>query len=364
MTDDAPASPGDLRVRYRRAAGPPVWTGDYLGGQCIVGFALAMDPGPADQVLVTGDEHLAAPPYRPLPAPEAPGAAIERTGPSPVDDLAAGGLLQEARTVGDGLDRQLSAMGESGDFVRTMLGYTAAEGHLAWLVGGAVRDLLSEGTRARPADLDFTGTIGPGELYDAARRWRRAAGMADYRQFISRQLVWAVAPPGGTRPDAFVEYKPLSQPGFRFPAWGGTLARDAATRDLTINAIYYDHRNRVVADPTGRAIKHLLATPRVAATPYEGDDPVEQAAVLLRCLKFRLRWPDLDVAEISAWAAGLPGDPVARVPEARWAFLTGLHGRCVPQRHRGADELAAAREIGPVAVRLLERVRTIEKAGT
>ena len=340
-----------------------MWTGDYFHGQRIVGFTLARDPGPVDVVLVDGEEVRTGPPDRPLPTAGDQAAGIQRTGPSPVDDLAADRLREAAQELDDGLERQLSALGEKGDFIRKMLGCIAAEGHLAWFVGGAVRDLISLGAEAHPADLDFTGTMGPGELYDAARRWRRAAGASDYRLFISRQLVWAVAPPGGIRRDAFVEYKPLSQPGFGLPAWGGTLARDAETRDLTINALYYDRVHRTIADPTGRGVQDLMATRRIAATPYRGDDPVEQAAVLLRCLKFRLRWPDLDVDAIAKWADGLPENFLSEIHETRWEFLKGLHGRCVTEGTLDADEFAAAKEIGPVAVRLVEQIRALRKAG-
>jgi hypothetical protein len=364
MGEFAAADRDQLHARYQRAEGPPVWTGDLLDGRRIVGFALASDPGPADQVLVAGDEELAAPPNRPLPASADVQARVVRIGSCPVDGVVAGHLQTAGRAVGDGLDRHLSAMGEPGRFIRRTLESIAGEGHLSWLAGGAVRDLVSAGSQGRPADLDFTGTIGPAELYDAVRRWRRAAGAGDYRQFISRQLVWAVAPPGGGRPDAFVEYKPLTQPGFRFPAWGGSLARDAATRDLTINALYYDHRHGFVADPTGLGMQHLLPARHIAATPYRGDDPVEQACILLRTLKFRLRWPDLDVDAIRIWAAEL-GELNSRIREDRWQFLVGLRQRCVPHGCRGKDEeLRAAGDISPVAASLVEEIRRREKAGT
>jgi hypothetical protein len=363
MTNEAATKPVANDVRRPRGDVPPIWTGDLLDGQLIVGFALRRDPGPIDQVLVEGDEKLPEPAHRPLPCPGDLPERLSRSGPPPDGAPAAGLSLGMTLGVSAGLDRQLHAMGEAGDYTRRVLDQIDAEGHRAWLVGGAVRDLIAPGPAARPADLDFTGTIGPGELYDATRRWRRAAGMGDYRSFISRWLVFAVAPPGGNRPDAFIEYKPLSQPGFRFPAWGGTLAADAATRDLTINALYYDRANRVVADPTGRGVRDLLAPRRTAATPYRGDDPAEQACVILRCLKFRLRWPDLDVAGVAAWAAGLPADLISRVPEDRFRFLDGLRCRCVPQRHRGVDERAAAREIGPAALRLVDELLARERAG-
>jgi poly(A) polymerase len=357
MTDDSAASPGDLRVCHQRAGRPPVWTGDFLDGRRIMGFAVICDPDPADQVLVDGDDDLAAPPRRPIPRSGDP--RLKCSGPAPDDGLP----QQAAQGVNEGLKRQLTAMGEQGDFIKSIFDDVSAEGHAVWLVGGAVRDLVSQGAGARPADLDFTGTIGPGELHTAMRRLKRRVGAGDYEPFISRQLVWAVAPPGGSRKDAFVEYKPLSQPGCRFPAWGGTLACDAGTRDLTINSIYYDYSKHVIIDPTGYALNDLLAVPRIAATPYRGDDPVEQAAVLLRCLKFKLRWPDLDVTAISAWAVGLPADFVTRIPADRWTFLVGLRVRCVPAQHSREDEMAAAVRIAPAAARLIKRIRARAQAG-
>jgi hypothetical protein len=362
VTGEVALRPLDEDAGHARTAVPPVWTGDLLDGQRVVGFGLTRDPGPIDQVLVDGDEDLVVPPYRPLPVPGRLPPLLKRSGRQPLGAPAAELSPELTRHVSEGLERQLYAMGEPGDFIRKVLDHVEAEDHRAWLVGGAVRDLIAEGTAARPADLDFTGTVGPGELYDGMRRWRRAAGMADYRTFISPQLVCAVAPVGGNRADAFVEYKPLSQSGFRFPAWGGALADDAATRDLTVNALYYDRADGVVADPTGRGCRDLLSAPRVASTPYRGDNPVEQACVILRSLKFRLRWPDLDITEISAWAAVLPADLTRRIPGDRWGFLAGLRRRCIPERHRGEAELSTARAIGPVALCLVQELRDRAKA--
>lgn len=351
----------DLRALYERAAGSPVMKSDHVDGARIIGFALTRDPVPADQMLVAGEQELAVPPRRPVPGPDGPQAEIERTGPSPVQDLCPDALHQAAASFAEAFEGQLAALGEGGDFIRALLDSMVSAQHLVWLVGGAVRDLLADGPSACVADLDFTGTIGPGQLWKTSSL-RRGMGVGDYEQRISDRLVWSVAPPGKPG-ERIVEYKPLSQSGFRFPAWGGDLACDAATRDLTVNAVYYDHSRHVVADPTGRGLADLRTSRKIAATPYCGDDPVEQACVILRCLKFRFRWGDLDMTEIAAWAGGLGEDLVGRVPAHKWKSLAGMRNRCVPGQHKGPDELSAAAEIGPVAVRLIEKFHDRERAG-
>jgi hypothetical protein len=350
----------DLRALYVRAAGSPVMRGDHVDGARVIGFALTKDPAPADQMLVAGEEKLAVPPRRPVPCPVDPDVEIARTGPSPVQDLCPDDLHQPAASFAEAFEQQLATLGEGGDFIRALLDSIVGAQHLVWLVGGAVRDLLAEGTNARVADLDFTGTIGPGQLWKTASL-RRGMGAGDYEQRISDRLVWSVAPPGkpGKR---IIEYKPLSQSAFRFPAWGGDLACDAATRDLAINAVYYDHSRHVVADPTGRGLADLQNSPKIAFTPYRGDDPVEQACIILRCLKFRFRWHDLDMTEITAWAARLGEGLVAQIPAYRWKSLAGLRNRCIPEQHKGPDEFSAAAEIGPVAVRLIEKIHDQERA--
>lgn len=347
----------ESRTLYERSADSPVMKDDYVNGERVIGFALAKGPVPADQMLVEGDEDLAVPPMRPVSRPSDPAADIRRTGRLPVYSLPPGWLHQAPSEVGTALEWQLSVLGEKGDLVRAILRGIAARQHLTWLVGGAARDLLAGAASASINDLDFTGTVGPGELCEIAPL--RRLGVGDYEWQISPRLVWSVREPfSGER---VIEYKPLSLTGLRFPAWGGDLRADAATRDLTVNALYFDFQNSVVADPTGRGLADLRSTPQTAATPYRGDDPVELACIILRCIMFQLRWPDLNIAEMAQRIGNLPGDLDSRIPEHKWKLLLSLRSRSIPGTFRGADELRLAAELGPVAVRLIETIQQREK---
>jgi hypothetical protein len=347
---------GDLRTRYERSANSPVMKDDYVNWERVIGFALTREPVPADQMLVEGDEDLAGPPKRPVPRPSDP-ADIRRTGALPVHSMPPGCLHHASGRVDEAFERQLSALGEAGELVRSVLHRIADRQHLAWLVGGATRDLLANPATAKVNDLDFTGTIGPSELCEIAPLRRVGAG--DYEWQISPRLVWSVREPStGAR---VIEYKPLSRTGLRFPAWGGDLREDAATRDLTVNALYYDFQKKVVADPTARGLADLNSTPRIAATPYRGDDPVELACLILRWIKFQFRWPGLNITEIAERTRNLPRDLANRILEHEWKLLLSLRNRSIPKESRGAKELRQAAELGPVAVRLIETIQHREK---
>ena len=331
----------DLRVLYRRAADAPVATGDRVNDQPVIGFGLVREPE-ADHMLVEGEEDLSKPPNRPVPCRGQSGE-ISRGDTSPVHDLPAA-ALHPGEQLGGSFDRKLSSLGEGGLFIRSLLEKLAEMKHHTWFVGGSVRDLLAPGPDAPVNDLDMTGTVGPACLSRIAIAPLRRIGAADYRCTISPRLVWSVTP--HKHPQRLLEYKPLARTWFRFPAWGGSLAEDAATRDLTINALYYDLLNDVLADPSGEGRAHLLSTPMVAKTPYHGDDPVELACIILRCVKFKLRWPEFDITEIRRWVQGLPDDLAGRIPASRRRWIVTMRLHCVPEPDRGAPELAIAAELG------------------
>jgi hypothetical protein len=77
----------------------------------------------------------------------------------------------------------------------------------------------------------------------------------------------------------------------------------------------------------------------------------------LRCLKFRLRWPDLDLREASRWADAVPGDLVRLIPPDRWSLLVQVRNRCVPEPDKGASELAIAAELGSTPRQLIEAIQ-------
>ncbi|WP_329446338.1 hypothetical protein [Streptomyces canus] len=286
-----------------------------------------------------------------------PAVEITRSGPSPVNGLDGDALATAPPELGASYERVLAAMGDHGGLVQEVLDVLAEREHPTWLVGGAVRDLLAQGAEARVNDLDFTGTAGPGELTEltAERRLRRA-GFGDYDRRVSPRLVWSISPAEFPQ-HRVMEYRPLVLGGFAFPAYGGGLAIDAVTRDLTVNALYYDHQRGVVADPTGQGRAHLEATPRIMAVPYQDDEPVGCACVILRCLKFWLHQPDADIGPAAAWVGTLPADLATRIPEGSWPRVLGKRAACVAPGHRGGPESELAGRLGPAAAHLLQAIQ-------
>jgi hypothetical protein len=236
----------------------------------------------------------------------------------------------------------------AGGGIRRLIEAADAQGHSMWLIGGATRDLLKG---APENDLDFCGTIPVGEMHDLAGEALARDGSGDYRLRVSPRLVFSIKPEvGGKR---ILEYKCLALTGLRFPASGGDLNEDAACRDLTVNSLYYDPVKEVVADPTGKGVEHLFSVPLKLVTPYRGDDPMEQAHIVLRGLKFWLRWPDADVSQLMEWARSLTDDLPERISDGAWFIVQGAWERCVRKRDRTrARELAD--RLGPAARRLLD----------
>ncbi|WP_405607615.1 hypothetical protein [Streptomyces sp. NBC_01508] len=354
------AGHGGVVAAYARCADAPVARGDQVDGRTVTGFTFDPAPvsgAPGDRLLVAGDHTLTRPPDRTVPSAADSSVRIIRSGPSPVDSLEGDTVTAAPPRLRAGYERVVVAMGDGGRFVTALLDALAARHHTTWLVGGAVRDLLHDGSEARVNDLDFTGTAGPGELTELAddRRLRRH-GLGDVVCRVSPQLVWSVRPEESPV-SRLIEYRPLALEEFAFPAYGGDLATDAATRDLTVNALYYDHRRDTTADPTGLGRAHLAATPRVMAVGYEGDDPVAQARVVFRCLKFRLRWPEAEIGGAVEWIGALPADFADRIPADGWPRVNAAREMCVPVRDRGARESALAGELGPAAASLVKAIQ-------
>ncbi|MFD9006583.1 hypothetical protein ACFV0T_37525 [Streptomyces sp. NPDC059582] len=338
----------------------PVARGDEVEGRTVIGFTFDHDPPagePGDRLLLDGDQDLPRPPARPVPSVLDPSSVdITRCGPTPADGLDEDALTVPPPGLRAGYERVVDGMGDHGGLLRGVLDELAKREHSTWLVGGAVRDLLADGAEAQVHDLDFTGTAGPGELNEVAFwRRRRRDGFGDYDWRVSPQLVWSISPQEFPQ-RRVMEYRPLALDGFAFPAYGGSLATDAGTRDLTVNALYYDPRRGVVADPTGLGHTHLRAVPLVMAIAYRDDAPVACACVILRCLKFGLRWPDADIDGATKWIGGLPADLTARIPAEGWPRILTTWASCVQPRHRDTGQKDLARRLGPVAAALVAAI--------
>ncbi|MEM9398282.1 MAG: polynucleotide adenylyltransferase PcnB [Pseudomonadota bacterium] len=184
------------------------------------------------------------------------------------------------------------------------------EGHQAYLVGGAVRDLLLGG---HPKDFDVATDATPEQVrsaFKSARIIGRRFRIVHVRQ--GREIIEVTTFRGShTAPE---ETEPESSQAKRSSRGlllrdnvFGTLEEDAIRRDLTVNALYYDsgtfevydhvggtedleaQRIRVIGDPWVRYREdpvRMLRTIRFAAKlgfqiDEENADPIEQLAPLL-----------------------------------------------------------------------------------
>jgi poly(A) polymerase len=184
-------------------------------------------------------------------------------------------------------------------------------GYEAYLVGGAVRDLLMD---RRPKDFDIATDARPRDIRHIFRNSREVG-----RRFrivhvyfgpknIEVSTLRCEAPPAAEGDDLYVDDD---------NQWGD-LESDAFRRDFTVNALFYDIRDFAVIDYTGgmRDIRDRLiraiGDPRIRFQ----EDPVR----MLRAIKFAARF-------------GYTIEPATE------AAISQLHGEVLKaNRHRVTEE--------------------------
>ena len=155
-------------------------------------------------------------------------------------------------------------------------------GYEAYLVGGAVRDLM---LGRKPKDFDIATDARPHELKRlfrnsrvVGRRFRLVHVFFGPKNVEVATLRSGIEPPPGNDPDLYIDDD---------NQWGD-IESDAFRRDFTINALFYDIRSFNVIDYTG-ALDDLQAH-RIRAI---GDPAVrfqEDPVRMLRAIKFAARF--------------------------------------------------------------------------
>jgi tRNA nucleotidyltransferase/poly(A) polymerase len=274
-------------------------------------------------LLFDGDERLRTPPDRSVPQ-SADGAVP--TAPVPPADLPAD-RVHRAADVDPALAGRVAALldlptAEWQPVIRPLLAAVHATGHRLWLAGGAVRDSVTNVPLGEINDLDMAGTAPPGRFVDMTYQALRASGKTEHRLSVSPDtLVCAVTVAGSKR---IIEYRGLSIGGFPFPAVGSRLAEDARHRDFTFNALIYDALDHALFDPTGMGLRDVLGEVRRFRPIKQTEDPFELAMVVLRAMKFALRWVgtvDRDLGPFFRWLETLPADLWRSLTRDEWSKL-------------------------------------------
>lgn len=343
---------------YERASDGPVLTGDELPEGVVIGFAYRSTAEPTsadDRLILDADEPVTSPPQR---IPPLTAEAVIAPAPSPPERLAAtrrhaavdfdAELPARMAHLLAALDRPWSGVASP------LLSGLHTAGHIAWIAGGAARDVIGGGAADIVKDLDLTGTAPTGRFCELARRTLRRLG-GEYRVKVSPDSLVCSAQPAAEN-ERYFEYRALNTAAFPFPASGSDIEADAGTRDFTINTIYYDTAENEIADPTGRGLADLDRAPRVLVPITKTRPAAQEAALLLRAVKFVERWRDgLDIEspEMREWLNSHPEDFAARLDQSDLTRLARVFHRTF-DKIDPADVQSAAKRLSVSATKLVE----------
>ena len=224
-------------------------------------------------------------------------------------------------------------------------------GHAAYIVGGAVRDLL---VARRPKDFDVATDATPEQVkalfrraFIIGRRFRivhvvfgrgrehEVVEVSTFRAYLDADQAQQV---GGNEKTSKSELAGKSHVVdaegrvLRDNVWGPQI-EDAARRDFTINAMYYDPLTRTVIDYHGGIKDIKKRALRMIGDPSARyrEDPVR----ILRLARFAARWPGFQVApETMALCRQMVDDGEADtlVPERVWQELARGLAEARPSR--------------------------------
>lgn len=294
----------------------PVRCGDQIDGVEVIAFAFRgnlNDPvSDGDVMLLAGDEVLEEPPDRRMQTVARVPGRWQRGNETWVEPP----QLRVVRAASISMDlserfrRLLTLEGRPWSrFAVPIVEGVSEHGYRVWIAGGAVRDLLSGSGPELVRDPDLAGTAPPGTFVAIAHQVLVRLGLGALRLKISgASLVCWLRPPG--REDRALEYKPLVKLGFPFPTCGANMADDLVTRDLSVNALFFDPTDESILDPSGTGVDDLLDPIRRLRSPNALPSPSERATVMLRALKFLARWDRdgfaVDVTPLQAWLREVP----------------------------------------------------------
>ena len=202
-----------------------------------------------------------------------------------------------------------------------------ARGFHAYVVGGAVRDLI---LGIVPKDFDVATDASPEEVHRVVRRSRMIGRRFKLVHALFGEEIVEVSTFRASSPGEVDEEtgRVLRDNVF------GTRAQDADRRDFTVNALYYDPSNETVLD-YHRGVRDLKRkTMRMIGDPAARyrEDPVRMLRAVRFAAKLGFTIAPKTRAPIGSMATLLEDVPAARLfDEMLKLLLSGHAGACVRQ---------------------------------
>ncbi len=203
-------------------------------------------------------------------------------------------------------------------------------GYKAFIVGGAVRDLV---LALKPKDFDVATDATPEEV---KRLFRRAFIIGRRFQIVhvmfGQELIEVTTFRGSSTDDAPKDAHGRVLRDNTF----GEQHEDAARRDFTINAMYYDPSQQVVLDYHG-GMKDIRARMlRIIGTPEARyrEDPVRLLRVVRFAAKLEFKIAPATRAPMAVMAPLINNVPAARVFDEMLKLLMSGHAMACLQRLR------------------------------
>ena len=203
-----------------------------------------------------------------------------------------------------------------------------AAGHKAYVVGGAVRDLL---IGAEPKDFDVATDATPEEVRRLFRRSRIIGRRFQIVHVMMGQEVIEVTTFRGALGD---DVKKDEHGRVLHDNVFGTHAEDAARRDFTANALYYDPGNETIIDYHHGVGDLKQKTLRMIGEPRARyrEDPVRMLRAVRLAAKLGLIIDPEARRPIREMAGLLENVPAARLFDEMLKLLTSGHSvKCVTQ---------------------------------
>lgn len=203
-------------------------------------------------------------------------------------------------------------------------------GYQAFIVGGAVRDLV---LGLKPKDFDVATDATPEEV---KRLFRRAFIIGRRFQIVhvmfGQELIEVTTFRGSSTEDAPKDAHGRVLRDNTF----GEQHEDAARRDFTINAMYYDPSQQVVLDYHGGMKDMRARMLRIIGTPEARyrEDPVRLLRVVRFAAKLEFKIAPATRAPMAVMAPLINNVPAARVFDEMLKLLMSGHAMACLQRLR------------------------------